>query len=326
MSRSPTTDLMRTLADAARLAQRAPSVFNTQPWQWQVGSHTLDLHGDPARRLPVTDADARQLTVSCGAALHHARIALAAAGHRIAVTRLPDPAQPDLLARIEAVGREEPAPEVRQLRGAIPRRRTDRRAFAAAPVPDATLARLGRAAQAEGCAIHVVRTDQMPMLAIAAARAAQAEHADRAYRAQLAAWTARPPGSGDGVPATTAVRRTPRRVPVRDFAPDAPPGLEAGEGDDYGARYAILYGGDDDPAAWLRAGEALSVVLLTAVLENIATAPMSDVLEVERPRRLVRSLLPGGHPYLVLRLGVPVGTEAPPRTPRRRPEAVIRFR
>jgi nitroreductase len=108
MSRTATTDLMRTLAGAARLAQRAPSVFNTQPWSWRVGSHTLDLLRDPARRLSVTDADSRQLTISCGAALHHARIALGAAGRRTAVTRFPDPEQPDLLARIEVGGRVEP--------------------------------------------------------------------------------------------------------------------------------------------------------------------------------------------------------------------------
>ncbi len=325
MSGAPTTDLMRTLAGAARLAQRAPSVFNTQPWQWRVGSHTLDLLRDSARRLSVTDPDSRQLTISCGAALHHARTALAAAGRRIVVSRLPDPAQPDLLARIEVAGREVPDPQVRQLRGAIPRRRTDRRPFAATPVPEATMLRLGQAAQAEGCAMHVVRIDQMPMLAIATAQAAQIERADAAYRSQLTEWTDRPPGSGDGVPATTAVQRTPRRVPVRDFAVDTSPGLDAGEGDDHGARYAILYGDDDSPAAWLRAGEALSAVLLTAVVERISTSPMTDVLEVDRPRRLVQGLLPHGRPYLLLRLGVPLTTDAPPLTPRRRTDTTIRF-
>jgi len=210
MSRTATTDLMRTLAGAARLGQRAPSVFNTQPWSWRVGSHTLDLLRDPARRLSVTDADSRQLTISCGAALHHARIALGAAGRRTAVTRFPDPEQPDLLARIDVGGRVEPDPHVRRLCGAITLRRTDRRAFATTPVPDAALNNLREAAKAEGCAMHVVRLDQMPMLAIATAQAEAAEHADPAYRAQLAEWTGLPLGSADGVPATTAVERAPR--------------------------------------------------------------------------------------------------------------------
>jgi nitroreductase len=325
MSRLRTTDLMRALAEAARVAQRAPSVFNTQPWTWRVGSHTLDLLRDPARQLPATDADARQLTISCGAALHHARIALAAARRQVTVTRFPDPGRPDLLARLEVRGRAEPDPQIRQLRGAIPRRRTDRRGFAATPVPPAALHHFQAAAEGEGCALHIVLRDQIPMLATATARAAAQELADPAYRAQLSEWTDRPPGSDDGVPTATAAQNTPRPVAVRDFAPETRPRSGPGEGDDSGAEYAILYGAEDNPQAWLRAGEALSAILLTAVLDKIGVSPMSDVLEVHQPRQLVRQLLPSGHPYLAMRLGVPVPTDAPPNTPRRRADKVIRF-
>ncbi|HEU4349725.1 MAG TPA: nitroreductase family protein [Actinoplanes sp.] len=319
------TDLMRTMTEAVRLAQHAPSVFNTQPWRWRVGSHTLDLLRDRARGLPVTDAQARQLLMSCGAALHHARIALAATGRQVTVTRLPDLPDSDLLARLEVGGRQEPDPRTRRLRGAIPRRRTDRRGFAATPVPDAALVCLSEAAETEGGSLYVVPPDQMPTLTAAAGQAAAAELADPAYRAQLTKWTNRPPGSGDGVPATTAAPRGPRAVPLRDFAPDARPGLQAGQGDDAGARYAILYGPEDNPLAWLRAGEALSAVLLTAVLEGIGSSPMSDVLEVREPRLLVRRLLPGGQPYLILRLGIPLLAEAPPLAPRRPAGEVVRF-
>ena len=101
------TDLMRAMAEAARLAQRAPSVFNTQPWQWRVGPHSMELLSDPGRRLSVTDSAGRQLLLSCGAALHHARLGLAAAGRSITVTRFPDRASPDLLARIDVHGHAE---------------------------------------------------------------------------------------------------------------------------------------------------------------------------------------------------------------------------
>src|SRR4029453_9607987 len=117
----------------------------------------------------------------------------------------------------------------------------------------------------------------MPMLAAAAAQAAAWELADPAYRAQLSEWTDRPPGSGE--PTTTAAQNIRRPVPVRDFAPDVQPGRGFGDGDDSGARYAVLYGGDDNPQTWLRAGEALSAVLLTAVVEKIGVSPMSDVLD-----------------------------------------------
>jgi nitroreductase len=114
-------------------------------------------------------------------------------------------------------------------------------------------------------------------------------------------------------------------VPLRDFAPDTPPVLDIGVGEDHGARYAILYGAADNPTAWLRGGEALSAVLLTAVLEGIGSSPISDVLEIDETRLLVRDLLPGGHPYLVLRLGVPRSADAAPRAPRRAVKNVVRF-
>jgi nitroreductase len=319
------TDLMRTMADAARLAQRAPSVFNTQPWHWRVASHRMDLLSDPERRLTVTDPAGRQLLLSCGAALHHARLGLAAAGRSVSVMRFPDPAAPDVLASIDVRGHAEPDAHVRELRGAIPRRRTDRRAFGATPVPAAALDRLAAAAKEEGPGLYIVPDERVAALAEAAAIAAAAERADPAYQRSLAEWTNRPPDSGEGVPPRTAVDQGPRRVPVRDFAPGGNAGLAVGAGDDTGAAYTILYGDGDAPIDWLRAGEAVSAVLLTAVVEGLAVAPMSDVLEVAESRRRVRGLLPGGRPYLVLRLGVPVGEEATPPTPRRRPEAVIRF-
>jgi nitroreductase len=325
MPETQPTDLMRAMAEAARLAQRAPSVFNTQPWHWLVASHSLDLLSDPERRLTVTDPAGRQLLLSCGAALHHARLGLAAGGRSIAVARFPDPAAPDLVARIEVHGHADPDPRVRQLRGAIPRRRTDRRAFAATPVPADALERLATAARDEGTGLHLVPDDEVPVLAEAAAGAAAAERADPAYQRALAEWTNRPPDRDDGVPQGTAVETGPRRVPVRDFAPGGSPGLAVGRGDDAGAAYSILYGDGDAPVDWLRAGEAVSAVLLTAVVEGLAVAPMSDVLEVADSRLRVRGLLPAGRPYLVLRIGVPVGKEATPPTPRRRPEAVIRY-
>ena len=68
---------------------------------------TLDLLRNPTRQLPVTDADARQLTISCGA-----RIALAAARRRVTVTRFPDPAQ--YVSRVRAdAGREHRGVRVR---------------------------------------------------------------------------------------------------------------------------------------------------------------------------------------------------------------------
>src|SRR5262245_3853705 len=68
------------LLAAVRDAVHAPSIFNTQPWRWSLDSVGLRLAADPARRLGAVDPNGHLLLLSCGTALHHARVSLAAAG------------------------------------------------------------------------------------------------------------------------------------------------------------------------------------------------------------------------------------------------------
>jgi hypothetical protein len=177
----------------------------------------------------------------------------------------------------------------------------------------------------------------MPMLAVAAAAAGATELASPRYRIELIQWTNRPVWSHDGVPSETAVQHAPRRVPVRDFvAPSAmcasdadqlgpEHGLAVPAGGDRGAAYLILHGPGVRRLDWLRAGEALSAVLLHAVWHGLAVAPFSDVLEVDHPRELVRGLLPGPtQPYIVIRCGYRGSEEPIPVAPRRGLGEVLR--
>ncbi|MEU8820871.1 Acg family FMN-binding oxidoreductase [Actinoplanes sp. NPDC048796] len=309
------------LEKAAQAAQHAPSVFNTQPWSWRLTGDTLELRADEDRQLGTVDRDGRLLLLSCGAALHHARIALAAAGWAATVERFPGGGA---LARIR-IGPAVPAdPEAQRLADAIPRRRTDRRAFGEREVSEAELTKLRRFVEAEGAYLHLVRTDQIAQLAISAELAGDAELDDPEYRAELDRWTSRPEFTGDGVPASTAVEPGLRRVPVRDFAPGGEAGLAPGAEHDQGAAYVVLFGQDTRPVDLLRGGEALSALLLLATADGLATAPISDAIEVEWPRQLVAGLLAGvGEPYLVVRLGYPAESAPLPPRPRRDVRDVI---
>lgn len=312
----------RALAQAAVAAGRAPSIFNSQPWRWCIADDVAQLRADRERQLNTVDPDGRLLTISCGAALHHARTALAGAGFVAHVDRLPDPCDPDLLARIRVADAGEPQRAEVRLQLAMALRHTDRRPFADVEVPPAAARRLTAAAEGEGAHLRVLRPEEVVTLAAAAVRAAETELMDPRYRSELSAWTGRPAGTRDGIPPDTAAHPEPRPVPLRNLDPGGLPDVATHDLVDRYACYAVLYTDTDAPVDWLAAGEALSAVLLTATDERLAASPISDVVEVPAARQLLRDLLGGaGYPMVALRVGVP--SDGPLATAARRAAAEV---
>jgi nitroreductase len=311
------------LAEAAAAAGYAPSVHNTQPWRWKVGADRLDLYADRTRQLQIADPAGRLLTISCGGALQHARAALAVEGWASAVERLPDPADPDLLARITLSSREEVTPDAMRLFQAARLRHTDRRPVSETPLDPKQIEAVRRAATAEGVDLHVLTADQVIELGSASAQADRIEVTDPEQREELAYWIGGN-RSGTGVPdASIPDSPTQTMVPGRDFVRGG--SLEAGQGHDRAAKYVVLFGSGDEPVDWLRAGETMSAAWLAATELGLSVLPFSAVIEVPATRETLRRLLSFvGYPYLVLRLGVPDPDHAgPPHTPRLPSEQVI---
>ena len=300
----PTADATAALTEAADVAGYAPSIHNTQPWRWRVDHRQLELYADAARQLAVTDPIGRLMTVSCGAALHHARVALAAHGWRIDVHRLPAPTHPELLARLSAVGHTPATHDAAAALRTIRKRRTDRRPVSDTPVPAADVDAIRRAVEAEGAWLHTLRHHDVLELATAADRAQTLEEFDPRWREELAYWASGDRTDGLGIP-DAAIPRDPARttVPGRDFGRTGSLAMPAGH--DEAATYAILFGPDDDVRSWLRAGEALSAAWLTAVGRGVSLVPMSAAVEVDSTRQVLRRLIAHlGEPFLVLRLGI----------------------
>ena len=66
------------IEDAVRLACRAPSLYNSQPWLWVADGGRLDLFLDPSRVMH-TDRSTREAHISCGAVIDHLGVAMTAA-------------------------------------------------------------------------------------------------------------------------------------------------------------------------------------------------------------------------------------------------------
>lgn len=305
-----------TVRTALTLASRAPSVHNTQPWRWRVDASSLHLYSDAGRQLPNTDPDGRDLILSCGAALHHCVAAFAAVGWRSKVTRLPNPADPDHLAAIELSPYPADSVDI-ALAAAIPRRRTDRRVYGSWPVPVADIALMAARAARNGVILcQVEDIDNLRKIVAQSVR----EHLNSDYLAELTAWSGRY-ASVAGVPARSTPAPDPHaKIPSRYFAGPALHMAADTSPDDDNAVVLALGTRNDDRLAQLRAGEATSVVLLTATSMGLASCPVTEPLETPGTRAAVRSDVFGDsdYPQMLLRVGwAPINADPLPATPRR---------
>ncbi len=306
----------RTVRSALELAARAPSVHNSQPWVWRYDDRAVRLYADLGRRLPGTDTTGRDLVVSCGAALHHLRVALAASGIAASIRRLPDGNAPDHLASLYLSSRQ---PSKADLRTAtmITRRRTDRRRYGDWPVPEVFLEELQECAANEGAVMREIdQAGGRAFVADAMREAGEIQRCRARYATETAVWTGRLTGE-DGIPETNLL--VDATATGDGLARSFSPGSLAQEPGPDGALLLVVGTASDDRLSQLRAGEALSAVLLHATDVGLATCPLSQPLEVESTYRAVRDDLLGGRlaPQVLIRIGW--GPQAPLLPTPRRP-------
>jgi hypothetical protein len=142
-----------TLLSATAASRYAPSLTSEPPWRWEIlgGVAELWARHDPRSRLGV---------LSCGAALHHARVALTADGHTSATTRMPDPDRPALLAELRVTGtRAARSPDLRRYRSMLTGT-PDQGAVPRTTISESTLDRLRWAAERYGAHLRILGPDE----------------------------------------------------------------------------------------------------------------------------------------------------------------------
>ncbi len=300
----------RTVTAMLATAGRAPSVHNTQPWRFAVGTHAIDLYADPARKLR-QDRHGREMLISCGAALFGLRLAVRELGYLPAVSLFPEPSRPGLLARVTLGPEAPPTALERRMLAALPHRHTHRGAFDPGEVPASLLARLQHDALTEGATLALIdRPGKYAKLAALVAEATRMQAVNPAAREEILRWS-RPPGSParDGVPAgafATARAAAPGRLAQRDFDQGRHLGLLPGLGPDDPppAATAVLVTPGDSRADWLRAGQALHRVLAHAATVWVSASLHTQPLEFPAIRDIIRTrlALPGAV-QMVLQVG-----------------------
>jgi nitroreductase len=287
-------------------AARAPSVHNTQPWRFRVTEDTIELYADPARRLNVLDPSGRDMVISCGAALFGLRLAVRRAGFRPVAEILPRWPALDPLARVRLGAAAAVGPAERQMTTAVWLRHTHRGPFAPEPLPAGLLSAMRRDAEAEAAALLVVgRGPRLAGVRRLVETAERRQAGDPALVAETSAWT-HGADARDGVPARAFPARAaagPHRLRQRDFDLARGVGTLTTDGRPAPATVVLLTAGDD-PAHWLRAGQALHRMLLRAATGWVFGSLHSQPLEVASIREALRARLGvAGAPQMVMQLG-----------------------
>jgi nitroreductase len=316
------------LEQALRLACRAPSLHNSQPWRWVVEDAVLRLYADPDRITRSTDSTGREVIISCGAALDHLRVAMAAAGWSAHIDRYPNPNNLRHLASIDFT----PLPLVttaqRGRADAMLRRRTDRLPFAAPALWESFEPALRAAFNNSGAMLIVLSDDVRPQLAEASRLTESLRQYDASYHAELQWWTT-PLWVSQGVPPAALPTETEsarvdvgRRFPIREHG-DRRADLIQDR-----SKILVISTPEDTRRDALGAGEALSALLLECTMVGMATCTLTHMTEVQPSRDIICGLIDDeGMPQVLVRAGMVPALEAPPPpTPRRPLTDVVQFR
>lgn len=307
------------IRNALKLACRAPSIHNSQPWRWVLDGDALRLFVDRSRWVVIADSSGREAILSCGATLDHLRVAMAASGWRAKIDRFPDPDNHDHVATV----RFRPLNFVSEFHyrraEAILERRTDRLPlrppkFWACFVPD-----LRSTVEGSGTVVLDVLPDEVrPQLASASLSTAIVRRDDPSYQAELGWWTT-PFALSTGIP-PSAVPSSSESIRV-DVGRDFPAAHQGDQRSALGLDWStilVLSTGEDTRADVLRCGEVLSTVLLDCTVAGMATCTLTHLIELPESRDIVRCLVgEGREPQVLIRVGTaPSMEDLPAATPR----------
>jgi nitroreductase len=304
------------LNECVRAATAAPSLHNSQPWLFRIGAGAVDVYADRRRQLDVLDPIGRELFISVGAAIFTLRLAIRREGHLPGLELFPDPDEPDLVARVTAGRSAAPTPDVESLAAAIGHRRTNRWPFARSVVPADAIEQLTTAARHEGAALTVASAVSRNAILGLSQAADRKLRLSGGYRAELARWTAPGAKRRDGVPPTAiGPWDALETMPIRDFGLMLPHLDRAAEQFEPYPTIMIVATDGDSPCDWLRAGQALQRVLLTATWLNLSTTPISQPIEVPAIREMLTETSDGIWAQMILRVGYGRPAATTPRRP-----------
>jgi hypothetical protein len=282
------------LEDAIHLACRAPSYRNSQPWNWMINHSQLQLFIAP-ERVPSVDHAGRQSLISCGAALDHLRVAMAASRYDCQVKYFPSANSLAYLASIDIAPADCVTELQRRRARAIIDRRSARLPFDQPPNWSQFEPRMHSDVDCRFAYLDVI---------------AEGDRAD-ITEATLLATQLQPFESDMNHWGTTASEhdRHERTVVADDHSV-----------------LLVLSAVENTRRAIFGCGETLSQVLIEATIAGFATSIMTRAVEVAATRDIVADVVGRALPQVIVRIGAHCNRDLlPPPAPRRPLSDVLHF-
>ncbi|WP_432877294.1 Acg family FMN-binding oxidoreductase [Kribbella sp. CA-245084] len=286
-------------------AAHAPSMHNTQPWRFEVHGPVVDVLLDEERTLPVEDPAGRAARIAIGAAAFNVRVAAAMLGHESRLVAIPDPARPEVAARLFLADRKVPVPELGKLYGEMTARHTYRGPLLDHPIPPRVCDQLDDAARTEGARLHWLDQPAKETLNKLLTQTDAADLTDEDRLHERLHWIGGD-RSGDGVQESALGPVPVRRAMVRDLSVGFDSTHRSQAVYETHPVIAVLSTIAEDESGWVEAGAALQRVLLVATSYDLTASFLNQVLERLAPRSQVRELIGDrSWPQMVIRIGYP---------------------
>lgn len=302
-----------------RYAILAPSVYNTQPWKFNVSGDEIDVLADKSRWLRFADADQRELYLSIGCSLENLIVAADHFGYNCNVTYFPGPH--DLVARVVLQPKASPSLDPR-LFSAIDLRQTNRNPYEERAIKEADLLTLQSLGSDQDVRIDIV-TDSATKKRFLdlTVRADQIQYSDVDFKSELGRWLS------EGGMGPTGIQAKIDQIEVA-FLDNGPKQIRMDAELINSTPYlGFISTSRDDNESRVRAGQALERLWLVVTAQGTGLQPMSQAMEVPETKQELAGLMPANGTNMsqvqqTFRLGFASGG-VKEHTPRRPLEEVL---
>lgn len=303
-----------------RKAVLAPSLYNSQPWQFRIGYTYVELYADKTRLAPVADPLNRNLMLSCGCVIFHLRCIMQYYKCLGPIEIFPSD-HADLIARIHMGMGGESTEGWTELFEAIPKRRTCRWAFEEDPISSELVAQIETDASAEGAWLRSFTSDSEKLqVAQVIHEADHIQWSNPEFREELNKWVhtnhrLRNDGIPDYALPDDDLFSYPMPEVQRHFETEAEPTVYRDIAN-ASPVLAVLATQGDLRINWVASGQALDRVVLRAAAEGVSGSFLNQPVGfAESRRKLVKLCGRFGFPQAVFRLGRCRSVKPTPRRP-----------